>query len=398
MKDIEKMLAENYAKKADTFVYEDKDRLIELYDKPLSGRVKKAVVTMRIVVAAALAAAVMTGAAASLSIRELVAIQTADANITDDKRSNIADRLEHWNIEASRLESDPIDISVNKYGETVGTLLDGGDLFAVSGVDGDVVRAFVYIDDLGLISPGIGADSELSREWNERFPNGVDRSWVYAFNEDADEIVGKYCNDGFKSWEQLKDPAVSRLFFDGTSPEELEAYNDMVKNRIEEKTGGEYIIPASSENTAPEGMMKVIGYDEAHTVGYVYLDDYEFLKPIDWVNMNWDEEYEDACILGEKRHKGLVRNWIYVYAEDGSTILGKYIVDYEPGVFSADEGMSKEEADEAFHKQLDEEYERSLYFEYGFNTSQQLEMPERASMLIDGEDSREYSAAAMRRR
>lgn len=53
--------------------------------------------------------------------------------------------------------------------------------------------------------------------------------------------------------------------------------------------------------------------------GYYYQDDYNEISSLTWVTCP-----EEAVQYMEDRDNGLIRNWVYIYDEDGVTILGKW--------------------------------------------------------------------------
>ena len=96
--------------------------------------------------------------------------------------------------------------------------------------------------------------------------------------------------------------------------------------------------------------------------GYCYTDDF-------WNNTYPDfERYDDVLVWQEDRDNGLVRNWIYVFEEDGTTIAGKYI------------NPVKKDEEEVYSKEMN----------FGFVTNEILAQGEYDKYIYDGYDTEQY--------
>lgn len=103
--------------------------------------------------------------------------------------------------------------------------------------------------------------------------------------------------------------------------------------------------------------------------GYCYSDDF-------WSNTYPDsEKYDDVLVWVVDRDNGKVRNWIYVFDEDGITILGKSVT--------------------ALQKDRDELIEKDIHTQ--FITNEQLETGLYDKYIYDGYDADEYEAMVQER-
>lgn len=188
-----------------------------------------------------------------------------------------------------------------------------------------------------------------------------------------------------------------------------EKREDMVENleewgvTPEEFASGQYDIGVNKNGDtyghAFDGvdLISVGGYDKTGDVtGYVYRDDFEF------INMGVEENAktpEDIIKNQNDREEGRVRNWIYVYASDGYTVIGKYIQEYNYSnsmIYDYDK-YSDEEIEQILWERFQKRQDWLGDFEYGFNTNEELKNPEYDKFIIYGSDYRQYIHMAQNR-
>ena len=227
MKNIEMLLENEYRTAVLTYGFSDRRKLYKLYEAPKHTSVSRKIIISYAVLIAAIIILALTGAAAAYTLRDAVDFRTKDLDITDEKRDEIAENLEEWNTTPEEFATGSRNIDVNKYGETIGNMFDGVDLFTVNGHDsaGDFT-GYVYWEDFEYLQVNTTPKND-----------GTIRNWVYVYNIDGDEIIGKMINHiGFLTNEQLESPDTAAKLRDGDDGEE---YTKMAEERLEEKTKNE---------------------------------------------------------------------------------------------------------------------------------------------------------------
>ncbi len=242
--DIEKALTTEYPEAAGRLVFRNKNRLTDLYDKARPHRAPKRVAAIALAAAALITAgttaAAFTNPNIRSALRELVGIQTRNTGISEQKAEEITDMYEYLHVSTDDIALMPMDIEINKYGETLGGTRFETDLIAVAnGTD----AVYVYRYDLGMLETSLLLPEERAALRQNGLltaltapdpQTNIKRNWVYAFDKDGTEIVGKYIfgPTGFKSNKQLEDPKVNAAF---SSSITYSAYDDFVQNRIDYK-------------------------------------------------------------------------------------------------------------------------------------------------------------------
>ena len=228
MKDLDRLLQEDYAKAADLMRFPDKRRLLDMYEKTQRRRSAKRALAFSAAIAAALifagsTAVALTNPTIRSELREIVRQCTNRLGITEEKADDLADRVEHLHVETDDQLDHQLGFDTNKYGETIG---DGfiSDMFKVTDPnDPSGTVGYVYRFDIGVLENFRLLPEELNALESSGLgtaltepdiQNHETRDWVYAFDKDGVTIVGKYIDGptGFKSNEQLKDPEVSQKF------------------------------------------------------------------------------------------------------------------------------------------------------------------------------------------
>ena len=234
MKNLNQALKEDYSEKMNSLKFSDKRKLYNLYEEPKHTPVLRKVVALNVALACLiLAFSVSATAVGFTTLNEVVANKTKDLNITDEKRDEMASRLESWGIVADAPENQTdFDIETNEYGDTLGSLEIGTDLIAVAGetLDGEEVVGYCYTDDFMEASGLFVTDSE---QHEQDVKNGKVRNWIYVYDVDGITVIGKMVNLEFKTNEQLEAPDSNIVIIDG---EDVKEYEAMAQERIEEKT------------------------------------------------------------------------------------------------------------------------------------------------------------------
>lgn len=161
--------------------------------------------------------------------------------------------------------------------------------------------------------------------------------------------------------------------YESVNPDDLEALESMETTENGQVKGNAMFGATLQPVEAEDG-----------TIGYIYRDD---LDTSDGSNVNNPSEALDYM---SRLENGLIRNWYYVYAEDGTTIIGKFIVKQNSGYYSDEYEPGSPE-----YESEREEYEKQHKGEkYGFVTNEELEDEVIQAELIDGDDGYEEFAAA----
>lgn len=246
MKNLNQILANDYSKHMDSLTFGDTSRLYNLYEKPVHTPVIRKIVAMNIALVAVIAAFGTSAAAVGMTVRDVVNAKTQNLSITDEKRDEMASRMEEWNIEPEQFAGENFEVGANENGDTYGFLFDGVDLVAVAAVpaDGKIVQGYVYREDFEQLN---GYNSESSPEALEAkakaIENGEVRNWIYVYDTDGVTVLGKYVSrmgkdgdeynepaltetgyrDGFLTNEELENENLAGYFFDGTDIDDYEA-------------------------------------------------------------------------------------------------------------------------------------------------------------------------------
>lgn len=250
MTELDEKIIESYRKTASLMTFENKQRLCALYEKPTHTRVNRTLTTLNVIFAAIAVCAVLMGAAAGVTARDYINAKTSGLSISDETRNRMERLLEMWHIEPYN-DTVSVPINANSFGETYGTLLDGVDLIAVGGsVNGERICGYVYRTDYGYIDESVLLDEENNNSYStlsdvvsmsEMRNRGVFRNWVYVYDVEGIEVLGKFAitsdpnAGGFKTNEQLEDPDVSRWFADGKDSTEADDYRKMAAERSQAK-------------------------------------------------------------------------------------------------------------------------------------------------------------------
>lgn len=120
---------------------------------------------------------------------------------------------------------------------------------------------------------------------------------------------------------------------------------------------------------------------EDGTVGYCYRNE---MEEIDGTKKGLTRD--DVLEREAKREQGLLRNWIYVYEEDGKTSIGVFIIDIYRVLMEP--GESEEDFDKRYESYI--EWQKSVNYKTGFLTFEQLENDDITYQMVDGEDADVY--------
>ncbi len=206
MKTIEQALKNEYREALSKCKFSDKRRLYKLYEAPKRTTVSRKIIISYAVLAAAIMLLLLTGAAAAYTLYDAV--------------------LEEWNTTPEEFTTGSFPIEVNKYGETIGNMFDGVDLYKVGRHDSTIdMTGYVYWVDF----------NNLVERSNPNNENTL-RNWVYVYNIDGDEIIGVFVEGGehgFITNEELESPDIAARLRNGDDAEE---YIKMAEERLAEKT------------------------------------------------------------------------------------------------------------------------------------------------------------------
>ena len=226
MKTIEQALKNEYREALSKCKFSDKRRLYKLYEAPKRTTVSRKIIISYAVLAAAIMLLLLTGAAAAYTLYDAVAFRTKDLDMTDEKREEMVEHLEEWNTTPEEFTTGSFPIEVNKYGETIGNMFDGVDLYKVGRHDSTIdMTGYVYWVDF----------NNLVERSNPNNENTL-RNWVYVYNIDGDEIIGVFVEGGehgFITNEELESPDIAARLRNGDDAEE---YIKMAEERLAEKT------------------------------------------------------------------------------------------------------------------------------------------------------------------
>lgn len=199
---------------------------------------------------------------------------------------------------------------------------------------------------------------------------------VAGMNALSQVIYDKTANTNLS--DENKQDIMSRLEGINMSADELEKLPDYQANE-NGLSYGTYFLGAD--------LFTVAGSDESGDItGYCYRDD---LTAIDGTDLH---TLDEIVSYSAARENETMRNWIYVYEEDGKTVIGKYII--KP-VFSYTGDLTEEEADALFDEWIAEHDKPGS--KYGFVTNKDLESIIIQAEIINGTDGEEYKKMAKER-
>lgn len=282
MKNIEKLLENEYREKLGTMKYENKSKLFSIYEKKERKSSKTRTVIIRRTAAALAFALIFVGGTSALAMtnpevmsvfRNLIRASAPGVELSDRNVDDIEDRMENFHVRTQDVPLIMDSMEVNKYGETIGRAFTTFDLFKVGASgDPDDPTGYVYRYDLGVLENYMLLPEEV--EYLESsglmgaltapdLNSQVKRNWVYVFDREGMNIIGKYIfPTGFKTNKQLEDPKVAAAF----SPiSEYNKYNEFVQDRIEYKR---------ENGTAPE--IGKVALDPLPTEGLNELANFDF--------------------------------------------------------------------------------------------------------------------------
>ncbi len=196
----------------------------------------------------------------TLTLDEMVHQKLGSAGVPEEKISEYLNRLELAHVTPELFANDSRDwnVQLNSYGELVNDRYLSADLIGFGGSDPDTPRGYVYRGDLGYLSDYFSVLLPEERDALEksepdiylRTPDpetGLVLDWVYAFNEEGTEIVGKFSQDNwFVSNKELEDPEIAKKFCDCLASRR---YEQLVSERIAKKleTGSAVAVPYTAD-------------------------------------------------------------------------------------------------------------------------------------------------------
>ena len=266
MKDIEKALETEYSDALGSVTYKNKSRLYSLYDERTrhSPTVGKIVVRRAVAIAACAALFLVTTTAFALTrrpnyideVRSAVAQHLGIKGASEEKIDELTKFGEKFILNSDTLEEQLENTEVNSYGEVIGSGLMPlyCDLFIVKSYsNGGKTNGYVYRYDYGFLDSNYftnqedayikhGSDQIIS-QLNNRAPDGYRRNWVYVYDREGMEIIGKCTKERrFYKTEELQDPTIAKQFEES---EYYQAYDKFCENRTEQKkeTGLGFVSP-----------------------------------------------------------------------------------------------------------------------------------------------------------
>ena len=388
--DLEKLLRENYCDTFDSLKPVDKQSVYAVYEKKPNSKVRKRSFYLKVAIAiillALLAVGTVTVTASNATFREKLAERAKkdNVNLTDSELDELSSRLTQRGL----LDENEIlpQMGKNENGQLYGSDLYGFELMAVSGRNDDI--GYCYIDEFEYMIGDPDYIFEVYNDavdWQNDRDNGLNRNWVYVFDSDGMKIIGKYIKSIKKDKEELEEKRIGlgfitneelaageydkyiydgfdSVFYEAEVMERLEKLHVSVENKAPFPNDEE--LPEMGENDKGQkyGDFRYNfdlqpSFDNGVAVGYIYTDD---LKEIDGTRIPW--LYDISQWDKVKEH---TRNWVYVYEDDGETIVGKY---YKTSVdVSENEYSAEYETDEGFFTL--EELESGNYDKYFSNGS-----------------------------
>lgn len=249
MKDLDQILKEDYSKKMNSLKFSNRAKLYKLYDKPEHTPVLKKIVVMNVTLACfILICGVTVTATATPTLKELIYEKTRDSAIVDEERDKMTSRLENWNYKTSSDnysdKNGHLHVEGNECSETIGTFELGVDMIGVASKteDGEFITGYCYSDELMEVN---GSYSHLNSNDNQYHKNGQERNWIYVYDSDGINVLGKLVEGEFKTNEQLKDSDSNIIVIDG---DDIDEYEAKCQSRISQRLGNESENGELSEN------------------------------------------------------------------------------------------------------------------------------------------------------
>lgn len=229
MKDLNQVLRDDYSDKMSSLKFSDKSKLYKLYEEPKHTPVLKKTVAINVAMACVILACGVTATAASASFKDWVDNKTADMDITEEKRDEIAERIEAHDSHIEDIAGTNYELNVNRYGETYGTYFYAAELISVVSIDknGEIAgEGYCYWDDYTDSSISLGSTVQDTQN----------RNWIYVYDADGTTVLGKFVGGEYRTNEQLEDPDYDVTIIDGSDVDEYEA---LCQSRINEKLASE---------------------------------------------------------------------------------------------------------------------------------------------------------------
>ena len=199
MKNIENTLTSEYREAVSALKFPDKRKLYKLYTTPTHTPVLRRVAVLYAAVTAAIILILALTGAAAFTLYDAVFARTQDIDITDEKREEMAERLEEWNTTPEEFANGQYEIGVNENGDTYGHFFDAVDLISVvsSNASGNIT-GYVYRDDFAFINMGVEENAksieDILKNQQDR-DDGKVRNWIYVYDSDGYTVIGKYIEE-----------------------------------------------------------------------------------------------------------------------------------------------------------------------------------------------------------
>ncbi len=264
MKNCDKLLEHDYPEKLSTLKFSNKQRLYDLYDAPERASSAHNVLVTRAAAAALVLAFGVTAVASGSAVYNSLSDRTAVLEGEEATQAAADEQTDDYDPEAIEEEfivldetDDAVEIipdlsnsyKENKYGEIYGPYYPGNDvdLVGVSFVDyasgndsGEVgycyLLDFIEVGDDSEPVECVDENGNTVTGYRER-ETPLNRNWIYIYNEDGDEILGKwFLNEGGfngKSNAALENPEIAAWL--STDEEANAVYEERVAARFEAK-------------------------------------------------------------------------------------------------------------------------------------------------------------------
>ena len=247
--DIETLLSVDYCNALDSVIAIDKNLLhkrINMNQKHSKTGVR--IMRYRIAVTIAIIALIISGtigaAAGVIMLREKIMLKADNSGVTftdkelDEVTSNLLQHPSYYNSDY------PLPfMAENENGQKYGSIEYGLELMIVGGVDnnGKEIQGLCYtLDFWNLTLPDFEKYADV-QSWNNAKCNGEIRNWIYVFDKDGENVIGKYidynivdedCDSvpiGFVTNEMLLTGEYDNYIHNGDDAEE---YDFNVKQRL----------------------------------------------------------------------------------------------------------------------------------------------------------------------